>query len=219
MSRNCIKLPIGSKYGKLTIINKTENTKSGHAAYSCLCDCGTTKIATAASLNGGQTVSCGCFKRNRLGLSNKTHGMSNTFIYKVWTGIKRRCYNENEEFYHHYGGRGIKMCDEWLNDPQAFIDWALSNGYKHGLWIERIDNDGDYTPINCRWATIKEQSMNRRTNRFFTVRGITASLKEFSIITGIGQATIIHRLKAGWSEEDAIYAPIQQLKKKGIITH
>lgn len=132
------------------------------------------------------------------------HGHSYEKIHRVWYGIIERCYSELHKSYHEYGGRGITVCDEWKNDFQAFYDWAMSNGYKEGLQIDRIDNNGNYDPKNCRFVTASENCRNRRTARIIEFNGEKKSLVEWSEITGLNPDTITERIKNGWSVEEAL---------------
>ena len=136
-----------------------------------------------------------------------THGLSGTRIYHIWEGIKKRCYNQNEKCYCHYGGRGIIVCDEWEDDFLAFYRWAMANGYSDELTIDRIDNDGNYEPSNCRWATTKEQSTNRRNNQYVTYDGQRITIKELSEKTGISYPVLRKRIvDSEWDIEKAISA-------------
>lgn len=125
----------------------------------------------------------------------------------ILNGMKQRCYNVKHNNYKRYGGRGIKVCDEWLNDSQAFIDWALNNGYADDLTIDRIDNDGNYEPSNCRWITVKEQQNNKSTNIKVTYDGRTMTLKEWADKLCICYQTLFFRIKHRWSVEDALTTP------------
>lgn len=127
--------------------------------------------------------------------------------------MKQRCNSPKHTAYKNYGGRGIKICKEWEHDFKAFYDWSIANGYNPELTLDRIDNNGNYEPSNCRWATIKEQSYNRRTNRNLTVYGITHTLEEWSKIMGFNSHHVIFlRLKRGWTVEDAICTPSRKKK-------
>ena len=126
-------------------------------------------------------------------------------LYNSWKHMKERCYNPCCKHYRYWGGRGITVCDAWRIDFLAFKEWALANGYKKGLTIDRIDNDGNYEPSNCRWATKKEQSNNRRCLRYLTYKGETKTISEWSRITGIKVTTLYMRVTAyGWSVERAL---------------
>lgn len=122
----------------------------------------------------------------------KSGRLAETKIYSVWEGMKARCYNKNSTHYHNYGGRGIKVCDEWKNDPCAFVSWAIDSGYKEGLTLDRIDVNGNYSPQNCRWATRKEQSRNMRKSIMTTLNGITKSYLDWCEELGISKKSIEH---------------------------
>lgn len=135
------------------------------------------------------------------------HGLSSTKIHRVWWGMIERCYKVHHKSYQDYGGRGISVCNEWLHDFQAFHDWSMANGYKEGLMIDRINNNGNYEPSNCRWVTPSQNSRNRRTSRIIECNGVSHSLVEWSEITGLHPDTITERIKRGWSISDALFMP------------
>lgn len=168
----------GKKFGKLEVIG-VHDTGSRKTYYVCQCDCGNIKVVRADALISGATKSCGCIKKehDKINLTaNHKHKMSGTRIYETWQDMKRRCYNKQNARYDRYGGRGITVCDEWLNNFQSFYDWAISNGYSDDLTIDRIDNDGNYEPSNCRWSNVKEQCNNRGSNINITIGNATKSL-------------------------------------------
>lgn len=138
-------------------------------------------------------------------LKKEKHNLRRNSIYSVWSGIKDRCYNKNSPAYKNYGGRGIDMYRDWRLHFMSFYDWAIENGYKKGLTIERINNDWGYSPNNCRWATMKEQSRNRRTNRIINYNGYSFCVSEWAEKLGISSGAIFGRLKRGYSVEKALF--------------
>jgi hypothetical protein len=131
-------------------------------------------------------------------------------LKNVYDAMKSRCDNPNNTIYEYYGGRGIKVCDEWSSSSTLFYDWCLANGYKPGLEINRIDNDGNYEPSNCNFVTHRNNCCNRRSNVFITFNGKTQVAKDWAIELGINYANLIDRIRAGWSPEDAILIPVRK---------
>lgn len=161
----------------------------------------------------------GNFITDRNGCKNPNYkdGRKNTRLYSIYNNMKTRCYNAKSQFYHRYGGRGITMCEEWRNDFQVFYNWAMSNGYSDELTIDRIDNNGNYEPDNCRWVDNRTQAVNKRTNHLVTIEGVTKSLKEWSEIFCINYQTVQDRLKRGWSEEKALKSPVQTKFRRKVV--
>ena len=152
---------IGKRFGKLTVIAREPNNKWREAMWKCVCDCGGKTITTGKHLRSGHTTSCGCIRIQSI----TKHGLHKNRLYSIYQNIKKRCYNEHNKDYSRYGGHGIIMCEEWKNDFMLFHNWAIENGYKDNLSIDRINNDGNYEPSNCRWVTMKEQAQNRSTTK------------------------------------------------------
>ena len=201
----------GERFGKLTVVNLHHS--NGVAYWLCKCDCGNESVVKGTSLRYGSTKSCGCgsleqAKLNRLAHTQSGHLMSRTPIYCTWKNMKRRCYSERNKRYANYGGRGIRVCDEWKNDFFAFYEWAIKNGYDDSLTIDRIDVDGDYSPSNCRWATRKEQANNTTRNHYIAYRGETHTAKQWSEKLGVPYQTLLYRTNKGWPMERIEATPV-----------
>ena len=168
------------------------------------CKCGNVGYAKSFTLlSGGSTQCCKC-RDKVVGLKNSTHGLSKTKLHGIWNMMKQRCNNPNQAKYKNYGGRGIKVCDEWQNSFESFYSWAMSNGYSEKLSIDRIDVNGNYEPNNCRWVTNKVQSNNTRVNHCVEYNGESHTMTEWAEITGIKRETIRERLKSGWNVKRAL---------------
>lgn len=194
----------GNRYGKLVALERAKN-RGKHTMWKCKCDCGNYTITGANELKQGTTKSCGCLKFES---RNSTHGLTKTRLYSIWSKMKDRCLNKNNPAYKWYGGRGITICQEWLDDFMDFYKWAIENGYKEGLSIDRIDVNGNYEPCNCRWITLEEQALNTRTTKFLTYKGETKTVSEWCDITGIKKTTMLNRIRLGFSAEECIEIPI-----------
>ena len=189
---------IGRKFGRWLVIGESsERNSSGDVRYLCKCDCGNEKTVSGTSLRQGKTTSCGCYNRE---IITKGYRFSEEKLYSVWSAMRQRCGNPHDKAYKNYGGRGIRVCNEWSN-YQVFREWALNNGYKHGLWLDRIDNNSDYSPNNCRWATTKEQARNKRISVMLTIGGTTKNIADWADCSGVGVATIRRRIELGWDNE------------------
>lgn len=187
----------GDKFGKLTVIGchreKNRNKRGTTLYIDCLCECGGNRSTTVASLIYGRTISCGCAQREKLIERNTKHGDRKTRLYRVWKAMKDRCYREGYQYYKSYGGRGISVCDEWRDSFEAFRDWALANGYRDDLSIDRKDNDGNYCPENCRWATDTQQANNRSNSKHIVVDGESLTIAEASRKLGVKYSTLYAR--------------------------
>ena len=143
-----------------------------------------------------------------------SHGMSQTRLYKAWINMRSRCTGRYYKGYKNYGGRGIKVCKEWMDNFVNFKQWALNNGYQDNLTIDRIDVNKDYEPTNCRWIPKSEQENNKRRNVRLTYNGITHNLMEWSKILGVNYTTLKSRIQRGWNVEDTLCKPIDMLYSK-----
>lgn len=191
----------GNKYGKLETIKYIGKNGTKQSWWECRCDCGNTKNVRASDLKRGKTKSCGCIQEEFVSNLNKTHGLTGEPLYTVWQNIKARCYNENNPRYEDWGGRGVKMCDEWKDDFESFYSWALGNGYKDGLSIERIDNNGNYEPGNCCWIPNKKQASNTRKNKFVEINGVRNTMAGWAEHYGIDKVLVYKRKYKGWPEK------------------
>lgn len=209
----------GKKFNHLTAIKRTDNVIGVHdAIWIFRCDCGKTITARKSNVTIGTTKSCGCLKREQSVINAiSTHRMTRTRFYRIFMGIKSRCYNSKMMDYKHYGGRGIKCLwnsfDEFKHD---MYDSYLEHVYKQGVKntsIDRIDNDGDYCRDNCRWATESQQKRNRTINHNLTFNGETRCLKEWSELTGIKFSTLQTRLTLGWSAYETLNIPPKKYNK------
>jgi hypothetical protein len=152
---------LGQRFGKLIVTGSGPDGVCGKARWTCLCDCGTETLSYANNLIRGKSLSCGCARKEHPHYGGKTHGESCTRLFRIWVDMRSRCKYPSTTHYHRYGGRGISVCTEWEISFEAFRDWALNNGYSDSLTIDRIDNDGNYEPSNCRWVTNRENCKNR----------------------------------------------------------
>lgn len=192
---------IGKKFNKLTVLEIDHHDKYGTAFAKCKCDCGNVCIATISGLRKGNNKSCGCMHeqvtRNivKHRKDQTTHGGAHTRLYRIWRGMRSRCQAIGKRDGKHYADRGITVCSEWDMSFEAFRDWALANGYRDDLSIDRIDVNGNYEPNNCRWATAIEQGRNRRNTLYAEYNGKQTPLKEVCEIEGVPYSTVWKRIK------------------------
>lgn len=203
-------IPSGTRFGRWTVIEEdTKRGNSGQSYYICRCDCGVERSVRGTGLRDGSSLSCGCLNRD---IVSKDDRLVDHVLYKTWGGMKQRCYNPNNLMFKNYGGRGIVVCDEWRYDYIAFEKWSMENGYKAGLTIDRIDNDGNYCPENCRWVTHTVQARNKRKSIFVTINGVTKCLFDWADEYGIQHVTMTHRWRRGWRGAKLISPPDYRMR-------
>lgn len=199
----------GQRFGRLVALKEAGHNKEGRTMWQCKCDCGGEKVATTHDLRCGNTRSCGCVQRE---LSSWKFGIPHKKLTGVYNGMKRRCYRKAEKNYEDYGGRGIKICEEWLgeNGRERFVLWALNNGYCDGLTIERIDVNGNYEPKNCCWIKPELQAKNKRNTIRVEFNGEKMCLEDAVKASGLNWGTLYARVKKGWPNEHLFDAPYRK---------
>ena len=204
------KLEIGSMFGDLIVIGIDKGKTKTKTYYKCKCSCGEIVSVRQDHLVRGETTSCKKCGWVKTGLSRKKYfnGEHESRLYRIWRNIHTRCNTPTSISYPNYGGRGITVCPEW-SDYRTFEKWAFEAGYADDLTIDRIDNNGNYEPSNCRWATVKEQALNRRSNAYITYNGVTKHISEWDKDIGAKKSGRVRaRLNAGWSIERAVTTPV-----------
>lgn len=194
----------GQRFGRLVVVSYS-HSKCGQTYWECNCDCGNKTIVQRASLIKGYTKSCGCYNADK----QKTHGMTKTRIYQIWSNMKARCDRKNCPAYKDYGGRGIKIYNNWY-DFSEFYKWSSANGYNENLTIDRIDVNGNYCPENCRWVSMKEQRLNKRDSLYFFGYPLKEVCKKF----GISYKLVWKYKKQNGSIEDGVLKALQTKIKK-----
>lgn len=194
----------GQTFTRLTAVKRID--KNGRAYYVCWCSCGNVCEVFHSNLTQGLSKSCGCLSREASANRMRTHGMSKEKIYRVWKAMKDRCLLKSCKAYKDYGDRGISVCDKWLgeNGFQNFYNWAISSGYKEGLMLDRVNNDGNYEPSNCRWTDRIAQNNNTRRNTFITYGGIRMTIAQWERHLNLHHGTISNRRRYGWTDEECI---------------
>lgn len=196
------------KFGKLTVLS-LDKKKNGAYYWFCSCECGNSAVVRGSSLIYGDTKSCGCLKGSVQPKFNPLlHTEDGKRLHRIWSGAKDRCLNKKSKYYHNYGGRGITVCAEWVNDFTKFYEWALQNGYNSKLTLDRIDNNAGYEPENCRWTTYEVQENNRRNNVSLEHNGRIQTISQWAKELGIQEGTIRARLARGWDIESSL-TPLQ----------
>lgn len=200
---------IGKRYGRLVVLSYSHSV-GYRKYYLCQCDCGKQTCVLKGNIMSGKQVSCGCYRLQALTQAIKLpDGYSH--LGRIFYQMKRRCYDKSSNRYYRYGGRGIKICDEWLSDINCFRRWAVENGYKEGLSIDRIDNDKDYCPDNCRWVTPEEQCNNTSRTVMIEYNGKKQTITQWANELNIPTSTLHNRIRVhGWSVERALTQPVRK---------
>lgn len=192
----------GERFGKLIAVERYR--ENGKTRWLCKCDCGNEKKILLDSLIRGRSKSCGCYRKVVTSENRKKHGKScGNRLYRIWIGMRNRCNNQNREYYKNYGGRGIKVCEEW-RDFGVFEKWSFENGYEDELTIDRIDVNGDYEPTNCRWVTRKTQANNTRVNITTKIDGIEKTLSEHAEYYNVNYPALVYRYSIGLRDKDLL---------------
>ena len=208
---------IGKRFGRWTVLEEAPSTDPSQPKFWCLCDCGTKSAVYMYSLLSNKSRSCGCLQRETASKTSFKHGYRNERLYNVWDGMKQRCNNSNHIAYNQYGGRGIKVCEEWSNNYVSFREFMLNNGYDPeapfgACTIDRIDNDGDYCPENCRVISVQEQQVNKSDVFSFILDGKRTTISGAARDKGLSRGCIEWRLNKGMSLDEAINTPLRKIK-------
>lgn len=196
----------GQRFGRWTVLRTTAKVDGDtHTQWICECECGTVKRVNGGSLRRGQSKSCGCMAAELTAKRNDglRHGMSGTPEHRAWVDMKSRCSNGNDSRYQSYGGRGIAICERWSSFENFYADMGKRPSCNHSL--DRIDNDGNYEPRNCRWATRGQQQANRRNTLTVTAAGINLPMSEWSRVVGVSYSALTYRRSAGWPDDEIIF--------------
>lgn len=197
MKYNSIKT--GDQFGRLTAMDRSGKQCNSHYYRYFKCDCGNVKEILENNVMRGCTQSCGCLHNELLSKRCIKHRQTKSRLYRIWSLMKHRCLNKNNKNFSYYGGRGIKVCEQWINNFISFRDWAITNGYQSHLSIDRIDNNGNYCPDNCRWITLPEQQKNKRN----TIKFNGECAKDASIKLGGCGNLVSGRMRLGWTKKEA----------------
>ena len=185
---------IGKRFGRLVVIDLDHVTSNHNTYWRCQCDCGNETVVYRGCLASGDVISCGCYRYEHRHEYGRKHGLTGHPLYIVWSGMVQRCANPNSKNYYRYGGRGIRVCDEWRYNFESFYNWAIDNGYSPGLTLDREDNEDGYYPENCRWVSRRTQQNNTRRNHLVTYNGETHSIAEWSRILGVNHESLRYRI-------------------------
>ena len=206
LSANAVDI-VGQTFNKLTAIAPIGRNSFRDIIWLCICDCGTETTVLSHSIKSGNTKSCGCHRAKVSHNKAIIHGKSKTVEYKSWRSMINRCHNKNDLYFNDYGDRNITVCSKWLYSFPSFLaDMGLR---PQGKTLDRIDNDGNYTPENCRWATAEQQANNKRNNKYITHNGQTLTHAQWSRLLGGGASTVTQRIYRGWSKKRAVTQPLR----------
>lgn len=198
----------GRRFGRLVAV-KMYAKKYKRTKWLCKCDCGVEKLIPLGSLTSGRAKSCGCYRKEVTSAKRKKHLQKDERLYGIWLNLRNRCFNPNLKSYKDYGQRGITVCKEW-DDFGNFSTWALNNGYREDLTIDRIDNDGNYEPSNCRWATRDIQANNKSDNVRIVIDGVERTIANHARYYKIPYDTFYYRYENGWNEKDLVKPVIKK---------
>ena len=213
----------GQRFTRLLVLEQAPR-KNGRVQWKCRCDCGKITCVDTRDLLRGTTKSCGCYNRDRIAKLQAVHGQAHSRLYSVWKDIRRRCNNNKHKDYCRYGALGVHVCEEWNKSFIPFYEWSMSHGYdpnaEYGkCTIDRMDPNGDYSPENCRWVTLREQANNRRNTLYLTYNGVTDTMsnwaKNVGAKYGVTYLCLFDRIHdRGWSIEKALTTPPRSGKRK-----
>lgn len=195
----------GSRFGLWTVLKFSGQTANKAGLFLCRCDCGVERVVASGRLRNGSSTNCGCHARQSLGDRVRTHGMHQHRLYKTWVAMRDRCRRTTHTAYPRYGGRGIYVCEQWMSFPQFVED--VGSGWDEGLTLDRIDNDGPYSPENCKWSSRKSQSRNRSNTKHLTFGLEMLPVSVWAERIGVSPNTIYLRLRKGWTIEQAVTIP------------
>lgn len=198
----------GETFGRLRVLGREGINKHGQLTWVCECECGNRKVTLGMLLRKGQAQSCGCLQKEAIAAVNKTHGMARTPIYRIWRSMMQRCYDKNSHAYSRYGGRGINVCEHW----QSFEGFYADMGDRpEGKSLERIDNNGDYSPENVVWADAKAQANNRRSNVILEHNDEKKTMQQWADQLGVKIGTIWARIDRGWTVDRALTQEVRNV--------
>jgi hypothetical protein len=203
---------IGRRFGRLVVLSQNGKDKRNNTTWLCQCDCGNQKSINRTGLVKGTTRSCGCLQKEMVRDLKLSHNLSSHRLHRIWFAMVQRCANKDNKNFPNYGGRGITVCEEWL-DFLSFYKWANDNGYSDSLTIERTNNDGGYSPSNCVWATKKQQARNKRNVPTVEYRGELKTIVQLCEEHNIHRETFRSRIDSGWTLEDALTKPVRKVRK------